>query len=229
MAILPRPTLRGNTPGGLLGCFLLVIAAELFVTRHDRDATPTGEWQYLLASRAATLEAKSYDLLAFGDSQVKMGVLPDLIGERSGLRAYNLAVTGASAPASFELLRRAIAGGAAPSAVLVDFHQFMLAMPPQANHQTLPFVLSYDTACRLGVAVRDPAFLAGLVARKALPSLRCRQAIRLWVESALEGKPSPFRSTTAEAVSHWGKNQGAWVMKPESDPSGTCLAAQRLT
>ena len=224
-----RSMLRcGKLPLGLLGMLVLVASVEGFVTRHELDTVPPEEWQYLLARQAATRQARGCDLLILGDSQAKMGVLPKVVGARSRLRSYNLAITGAQTPASYDVLRRALDGGAHPSAVLVDFHQFLLAIPPHASRAKLPFLLGYGAVLRLGWDSRDLTLLADLLAQRALPSFRCRWMLRSWVLSANDGQTNRNRLLMPEALGHWARNDGAWVMSSMTDQAGDGVAQQRL-
>src|SRR5262249_35519035 len=112
---------RGPIPWGLLGMVGLIIAVESFVARHDLDFTPWGSAAWSASPEAARREAPSCEVLCFGDSLVKLGVLPRVIEGVTGKRAYNLSICAAQAPASYFLLRRGLEAGAKPSAILVDY------------------------------------------------------------------------------------------------------------
>jgi hypothetical protein len=195
----------------------LMATVEAFVKRHDLDTVPLLDWQYLQARQASARVARTCDLLILGDSQTKLGILPRVVGERSQLRAHNLAIAGAQAPASYDVLRRALGGGGRPSAVVVDFHPLLLALPPRTSRADLPFLLDFGAALRLGWAARDPVLLADLLTRRALPSLRCRTTLVSWVRSATEGQTNPNRLSTPRVLQSWARNDGAWLMSTMGD------------
>src|SRR3954464_9771863 len=94
-------------PAGAIGMIVLITAIEAILAGHELDVVTAEDWQYLQAGRVAASRAKRCDLLILGDSLAKFGVLPAVVGSRTGSRAYNLAIGGGQAPSSFELLRRA--------------------------------------------------------------------------------------------------------------------------
>src|SRR5690349_13984720 len=103
----------------MLGMLALVAAAELLVARGAERLTTPVCWDWIQAGRAARREARGCRVLAFGDSLIKCGVAPAVIEGRLGGRAHNLAVGGGLPPADYFLLRRALAAGARPRAVLI--------------------------------------------------------------------------------------------------------------
>ena len=185
---------------------------EAFVGRHELDAVAPNDWPYLIARRSGAREARGRDLLVLGDSQAKFGVLPGVLGPRGSLRAYNLAISGAQAAATYEVLRLALEGGARPRAVVVDFSPILLATPPRTRSEGLPFLLGYGGTLRLAWSSHDTDLVAGLLARQTLPSLRCREGLRAWVWAALEGRTNRNRLMMPEALDHWVRNDGAWVV-----------------
>ena len=89
-----RPAAR--LPRGLLGMLALIAAVEGSLAAHRADfATPWGEdWRF--SAWAAREKSPGCDVLCFGDSLVKYGVVPKVIEARTGLRSYNLATSGGS-------------------------------------------------------------------------------------------------------------------------------------
>jgi hypothetical protein len=202
----------------------LVAAVEAVVARAELGLVSSQDAQYPAVLRALERGAGGRDVLFVGDSQAKMGVVPRVVAERSGLRAANLAIAGAQAPAVHDVLRRALRAGARPSAVVVDFHPLLLAMPPRVTGDGLSFLLGPGAALRLGWEARDSSLLGGLLARGALPSLRCREGLRSRVRWALEGVEDPQPPRTLEALDHWARNDGAWVMPAMADRSDAGVA-----
>lgn len=212
-----------RVPAGFLGMLVSIACVEAILAGHELDVVTPEHWQYLQAGRDAVEQARGCDLLILGDSLAKFGLLPAVVGKHAGLRAYNLAIGGGHATSSCELLRRAYESGARPSAIVVDFSPYLLAMPPRSTREHLPFLFGYGPSLRLALSARDPVLLANLVLRRTVFSLRCRTGLRSWVVSALDGRPSHYRSRTAEVLAHWKRNAGAVVMpaKPEQTIAGS--------
>jgi hypothetical protein len=201
-----------RVPAGAIGMIVLIAAIEAILAGHELDVVTAEDWQYLQAGRDAASRTRRCDLLILGDSLAKFGVLPNVVGSRTGSRAYNLAIGGGQAPSSFELLRRAYQGGARPRAVVVDFSPYLIALPPRIAREHLPFLLGYSASLQLAWKARDPVLLANLVTRRTFFSLRCRPGLRSWVASTLAGRPGRDRAVMAETRRHWGQHAGAMVM-----------------
>jgi hypothetical protein len=191
---------------------VLVLAAESFVKRHEVNLLDSDEWQYHLARRDSARNARGRDVLCFGDSLMKVSVIPRVVEARSGLKVYNLAMCGSQAPASYEVLRRALRSGARPSAVLVDFHAPLLAFPAAISVYRLPHLLDGGEALRLGWVARDLTLLGMMQVRQCLPSVRTRVALRAWVVSAVAGKFFVVCETMPQILRHWIAQEGALVM-----------------
>src|SRR5262249_9760729 len=139
------------------------------------------------AARAARREARRAEVLCFGDSLVKLGVLPRVLERRTGRSAYNLATQGSPAPAPFFLLRRALEAGARRRAVLVDYSPQVLPTPPRESLPYWPELIGVREAIELGWAARDARFVAATALALALPTLKNRLASRDAVRTALGG------------------------------------------
>ena len=209
-SVLEAP--RARFPAGLIGMLTLVYAAESFVSRHDLDALNLNDWEYHSARAAASRLARGRDVLCFGDSIMKTGVLPKSVEARSGLRVYNLAICGSQAPATYQVFRRALKRGARPSAVVVTYNPILLAQPPQSSGQGLPYLASYLDALELGWRTRDAGFLASLLVRGSLPSLRGRNNLRPWIVESVAGRLWNNRYESPIYLRHWAENQGAMIM-----------------
>lgn len=207
-----RNAARKRVPSGALGMLVLIAAVEAIVAGHELDLVTTYDWQYLQAGRDAVRRVEDCELLILGDSQLKFGVIPSVVGNRFGARVHNLAIGGAQAPATFELLRLAYQSGARPSAIVVDFAPFLFANPPSVTRAHLPFLLGYSASLELAWSAREPVLVLHLAARRALFSLRCRSTLRSWLVSSLAGRPHRDRSVLRETLRHWAQNAGAMVM-----------------
>jgi lysophospholipase L1-like esterase len=210
--------MKRGSPPGLLGMLGLVLAVELFVAGHPLHFRSPAGWVWRTAGEEARRAAPGCEVLCFGDSLVKCGVAPRVLAARSGLRAYNLALSGGTAPASYFLLRRALEAGARPAAVLVDFDALTLAFAPEICAHVWPELLDLRDGWDLARVARDGHFSATLLL-SALPSVRCRGDVRASVLSAFRGEvpstlfASPAYRRNAEA------NLGA-IINPDAPRSG---------
>src|SRR5436305_8758992 len=106
---------RGRrVPLGLVGALALVAGAEWGVFRRLDGLTPYIPASWSQSGRAARREAVAADVLCLGDSQVKSGLLPNVLARRLGRPAYNLAVVGGQPASAYYLLARALKAGARP-------------------------------------------------------------------------------------------------------------------
>ncbi|MEO6807590.1 MAG: DUF1574 domain-containing protein, partial [Isosphaeraceae bacterium] len=118
--------IRGKVPWGLVGLIGLVTLIEWSLVRQADDFTALENLNWRLSGRAARREATRSQILCFGTSMMQMGIIPKVIEERTGLRAFNLAVCAGPPQADEVLLRRTLNAGARPSAILVDYHPHCL-------------------------------------------------------------------------------------------------------
>ena len=207
----------GLLPWGLIGALVLVGAVERTVARHEWTLTssPTAlAWR--AARKAAGREARSAEILCLGDSLVKLGVLPRVIEARTGRSAYNLATDSSPAPAAYFLLRRALAAGARPRVLLVDFHSQVLPTPPRDSLPYWPELLGVGEAVELGWIARDSGFVTSTLLATLLPSLKDRDGLRTTFlgrdRRALEG-------LLGAHVRNWRSNGGATVYQKIPPPA----------
>ena len=104
----------------------LLVGVETIISGYRVDLAPTWAEDWRFSAWAAERQAPGSDILCFGDSLVKYGVLPRVIEAKSGLKGYNLATSGGTMPSAYFLLERALAAGARPRAVVADFATLML-------------------------------------------------------------------------------------------------------
>ena len=180
----------------------LVAAVEAVVggLRHDLASPLAEDWR--IASLAATEKAPGRDVLCFGDSLVKYGVLPKVIQARAGMSSYNLATSGGTMPSAFFLLRQALEAGARPRAVVADFAALMLGGPRSAGPPELRRAGNRSATASTWHGPRGVAdFLDGIGApSKLLPSYHWRFEIRAW--------PSGPRSTAGASSNRYGRVDG---------------------
>jgi hypothetical protein len=186
-----------------------LVLVEGAVARRSMQLLDVDDWAYRLAERTARRDAGRYDVLCFGDSLAKLEIVPRALTERSGLRAYNLAVSGSQAPASSILLRRVLDAGARPTAVLVDFFPPLLRAGPRHNLGRWANLANPAEAARVAWQASDPDLFAIAVLGRFLPSVHRRAAIRAQVTAALSGQEDPRYWWNTLLRRHWSKNAGA--------------------
>ena len=105
-------------PWGFLGMLGLVMAIEWTLAGHDLDFTAPWHWDWRVIGKAATRpdRVKDKELLFFGDSLVKFGLMPKVIQQGTGKTAYNFALHTGQTSSSYFMLRRTLRAGARPSA-----------------------------------------------------------------------------------------------------------------
>jgi hypothetical protein len=211
---------RGSIPWGLLGMLGLIVAAESWLECHHLDFTRFYIHDWREAARAAGAQARECRVLCFGDSLVKFGVVPATLEARLRTSAYNLAVCDGQAASSYYLLRRALAAGARPAAVVVDFVPHLLATDPRHNLRQWPELLDWPELVDLGAATRHAGFFAALVLGKVLPSVKDRYEIRGSVASALRGRSASRREEVPGYVSRWRLDRGAQLEPPRPSYQG---------
>jgi hypothetical protein len=200
---------RGGVPRGLIGMLALVAAIEGSLARHAMDFTRFYIHDWEAGGRASRRDAKGCGVLCLGDSLVKFGVAPALLEGRLGTKAYNLAVCSGQAPSSYFLLRRALAAGARPTALVVDFVPYLLAAEPRHNLRQWPELFSLPEAIDLGWTTRNARFVAELALGMLLPSVKDRAEIRGAVAAALRGESASRRGEVKACRRHWRLNRGA--------------------
>ena len=211
---IPKGRTGRGAPWGLIGMIGLVVLAEASVARRGLDLLDMDDWAYRKNVRLAARGAGRYDVLCFGDSLIKLGVVPRAVEERSGLRVCNLAVSGSQAPASYVMLRRVLDSGAKPSAVVVDFQPPLLRLGPRHNLTRWANIMTPFEAAELARWARDPDLFATVALGRLLPSYHRRTGVRANVMGALSGAGDPRRFQNFLAFRNWSRNGGAQLMLP---------------
>ncbi len=199
-------------PIALIGSLAIIVLIEGHIARtaHSFASDRLLEWSAF--REISTKKASESQILCFGDSHIKVGVLPKIIESRTGLSAYNFALGYGQAPSSYYMLKNAIADGAKPQFALVDFKWTSLKYPPQMNQSFYPALLSYPDTVELGLKAQDSEFLGQMFLGKILPSFRARNDLRKQVVSSLNGNGNDRR-----------RENYAWRATWETN-NGTCLA-----
>ena len=188
-------------PSGLMGMIALVIAVELVVAGRHLDFTTVAADDWRRTGEAAAAQAPGRDVLCFGDSLIKYGVLPRVIEAETGLKAFNLAINGGPMPAEYFLLRRALESGARPRAIVADFFPLMLPDQPSGSIRVYPELATVRDALDLAWTTRDGDLGVAILLGKVFPSIRARFEIRAAIVGVFEG----------HRTSPWPGNRRIWT------------------
>ena len=216
-----RQHCRASVPWGLLGMLALVAIAEAALSHDDRYYTRLDNMNYRFPG-AVCREVAHREVLCFGDSLVKMGVVPKVIEERLGKSTYNLSVAGGMPSATYILLRRVVEQGGRPSAVLVDFKPSNLAVNPRVLVRPLAELTTTRESVELNWHYGDDTFLAITVLSKLFTSYRDREDIRQGPGSA--GVPS--RASREPRCSPTTRRSGG-ALGPEQRGTRSCRSSRK--
>ncbi len=172
----------------------LVALAELFVNRSTLLFMNAAELDWMSSGRATMTKAAHGDILCFGDSMLKFGLAPRVLGAKLGRKVHNFALLDGKPALTYFLFRRAIAAGARPSALIVDFAVEGLNQPPWhllTNPHWNALLASPREAWELAANYHDREFFGHLVVARVLPSFRCRGQIRADLMTAFQGQGGP--------------------------------------
>jgi hypothetical protein len=212
---MSRTTLAGlarRCPWGLAGMIALVALVEGTIGVRALGLYDVDEWAFRWTGRAASAGAKGSEILCFGDSLVKLSVIPSVVGERTGKRAYNLALSGSQATTSYFLLKRALDSGSRPEAVVVDFNPPLLRVGPRHILTRWGAVIDPLQAAELAWWARDAQLFGEVALGEALTSIRNKSSIRASIMDALAGRKSINPTWNGMAIRNWEKNGGAQLM-----------------
>lgn len=213
-----KGTARGSRvaiPWGLLGMLVLVLLGERQVARHGIDLLDPSHWDWRNTGAAAkSNEVTSSNLLYFGDSLVKLGVLPTVIERLTGRSGFNLSMAGGQTSSSYFLFRRALRAGARPSAVLIDTFPPLLARNPTKPRELRLWseLLRPGELIDFAWTTRDPLIFAELACAIASPTIRCRFELRKAACEALRGEPSTTRFKSPQFWRNARLNRGSCIM-----------------
>lgn len=226
--------LQNEVPWGLLGMLVFVGAIERFAFDHNPAylSMHAAGWRY--AGRAAIKDSLTSDVLCFGDSQVKFGVLPPVLTALTGKPAFNLATTVGPAPTSYFLLRRVLEAGARPSAVIVNFNHGIQKEGPNSRKLGYPWgdLLTSREAFDLAWSAHDPELFARIMLARLVASCRNRFEIRAHLLGALQGKPQDNLIPILVSRRNWNHNAGAQAhfkatfAEPPLPPGGTPMQSR---
>jgi hypothetical protein len=210
---------------GLLGMLGLVLAVERGVARRALDLCPAVYTGWAQSARAARVEAPKSDVVCLGDSQLKMALVPRVVESITGRGAYNLSLMGGRAPSTYFLLRRTLAAGARPSAVLVDFNPNLLATSPGEPIRPWAILLNTPECLDLAWTARDARLGGAIAMARLFPSVRLRDDVRSNLLGALRGRGSRLRVENLAYLRNAGINRGATIVRENPLPRGAPAAS----
>ena len=221
-------------PHGVLGMVLIVIAVENTLAKHSdliTDLMPA-TWKY--SATKAHKDARSAQILCFGSSLVKFGILPKVLQEETGLPAYNLSVYGGRMASSYILLKKSLESGARPKAIVLDCHDGPVSLDKleeqsealTTNRDNWPRLVTLAETIDVASQARDPEFLARSLMAKLLTSLESRAEIRSTVVKSLAGERIEMNPNIVAAIRNWNVNLGTQLMAPSDAPPAA--AAEEL-
>jgi hypothetical protein len=203
---------RGRFPGGLVGFVACIAMVETaLASGHFSASYLSAAWSHARAMTSSA-EVRRAEILCFGDSQIKEGVLATILAQRLGRPAYNLAVHGGQPPAAYFLLRRAIEAGARPRAIVLGCYPGLLAVDASFNVRQWPEILDAGECLDLAWTSSDPKLVAPTITGRALASYRGRESIRETFASVLLGTPRPIVEAVQVHRRNWEKNLGSQAM-----------------
>jgi hypothetical protein len=199
---------------GLIGSLGLILLLEPIVAGlpngGEGRSRLTISWQAAL--RTAGEPDSRADILCFGDSLIKLGILPRVLEARLGLSAYNLAVLGGQPPTSDYLLRRILERGHVPRALIVDFSPLMLGLDPRVNLGWWAGLLPAPERLELLRRSNDPELAISVILHGLIGSLANRDAVRAALGFApSEGGERLAVDHTRALLRNWDLNRGAQV------------------
>ena len=225
----PRVERVARIPAGFLGMLALIVSIEAYLGARPLEFNTSVSLSWVYSARAIPREAPGRDVLFFGDSLIKFGLIPQVFEKHSGLSAHNFAGARAVAPTTYFLFRRALESGSRPAAVIVDFKPVLLGCNVEYALRDEQAVLSWREANELAATNRSaigggvlfsPAFRQDslwirIVLGRALASYRARFEVRAWLRAIVTGEPDPNVETNRALVRNWNVNGGAHV-QPEN-------------
>ena len=212
-----------STPWGFLGMLALVVLAEWTLGRHDLDFTAPWHWDWRETGKLTAKKQGKAEILLFGDSLLKFGVMPRVIQDRAHRSSYNFALHTGQTSSSYFMLKRVLAAGHHPKVVVLDMTPHMFFHMPEENARLWPELLSPVECFDLAWMKRDPDFFARTMLGHYLPSFKERHDVRATLMARLAGLPSPSRRGEIPFYRrNWKQNDGAQLMPagvvPAIDP-----------
>lgn len=162
------------------------------------------------AIRTAAGPEAGAEILCFGDSLIKLGIVPRVLENRLGWTAHNFAVLGGQAPTSYFLLRRVLERGHRPRALIINFSPLLLAMNPRVNLEWWSHLADGRERLELLQRSRDPSMIASMTVQGAIGSWSARDTVR-WSLGLEAGQDTSIADDPRVFERNWRMNRGAQV------------------
>ena len=216
----------GGLPAGLLGMLALVAAVETTVATRGARFVESVLFASHFSARAVREKAPGCEVLCLGDSLVKHGLAPRVIGEVTGRRAYNISTPGSTVVVTHALFRRALDAGSRPLAVVFDLKPSMMVGGPHYTLRLLSEALTPREALDLCLSVRSGSFAAEFYLSSYLITYRRRPEIRNDIVAAFLGKSHSFCDENRVCERNWTVNDGANISNQRPGYAGTVTDAE---
>ena len=214
MGLSLRESLR-RSPRGFLGMLILVVLCESYLSRNDLKFSRIEAEDWKDSGKVASGELPMGGVIFFGDSQVKFGVSPLLLESKVGQPSHCLAIQGGQAPSSYFLLKRTLASGVIPSAVVVDFEPHLLRDGIEHNKRMWAELADLRECLELAWNAGDPNAFGSMALGRILSSYRERFEIRDNIKAALRGETPGMAGWLEMVMRNRGMNRGALAMSKE--------------
>ncbi|MDX2037356.1 MAG: hypothetical protein SFX72_11955 [Isosphaeraceae bacterium] len=206
-------------PWGVLGALVLILTIESRLHRLEPVHFSTvwvDDWRR--TAQAASTTARDAELLCFGDSAAKFGLVPSELEDATGLRTHSLAMNVGHALAAEILLDRALAAGARPRVVVLEAVPHLLAASPRCAVRLWPALLRLEQWHVPAIRSRDPRFVAELLVGRIFASVRARFEIRESIIAALGSRLPDSAYLLPILRRQWTANRGAQLMSKRTTP-----------
>ena len=223
-----QPSSRAVWPLGLVGAIAIVLVAEAYVARRKADFSSIFAIEWRLNARSIRRHAAGSGVLCFGTSVTHMGVSPRVLEEKMRMPAYNFAISGAQPFACYVALRDALASGARPRAVVVDFMWSTLGQPHTFNELGLPEMATLLDCAEFALTARDADGFGRMALAWFLPSYRGRAEVRANVAASVRGaepnrNPERFLQARNASINRGAYHLGAVDYDGAVDPANPVL------
>jgi hypothetical protein len=198
---------------GLLGMLALIVGVESLLMEHDYDFTTLIASNWRIEGQAPSRVAAKNEILCFGDSMVKFGLQPKILGATIGKPSYNFGLYCGSPASSYYMLKRSFDSGSKPAAVVVDFQpELIMTDSLKILNRVYPELLTFYETAELCWKARNPDRFAEFVVTSILPSARKRHEIRASVMAAFKGESVSIKEKLLAVRRNWKVNRGAEVL-----------------
>jgi hypothetical protein len=123
-------------------------------------------------------------------------------------------------PGSYYLLKRALAAGAKPEAIVLEVHPSYVTIPFHESLVAWPDILDPAECLDLAWTSRDPSFFAATTLAMAFPSIRCRPEIRASILASIRGEAGFPVAVLEGHRRNLDQNAGAFVQHRATPYSG---------